>query len=131
MFYWILCENSAAARLLRTLVQGIAGVLVVALPDVRYVLGEMLANLSAPQWAIAIVVPVVMVLLSPVMTTLGKWSTRSNPDACIVCDADGNEHFIDKVLEACPEESQSKDDYREAEIDLDLKASFKAGGGNG
>jgi len=115
MFYWILCENSAVARWLRTVLHCFAGVLVVALPEVRYALGDVLVALNMPEWAIVAIVPVVMLLLSPLMTKLGEWSVKSSPDQCIVCDAQGNEYFIDEVLQGCPEGA-----YSEAKLEMTL-----------
>jgi hypothetical protein len=103
MFHWLLCENSITARWLRTVTQGIAAVFVVALPEVRYVLSEVLSVLNLPDWMIVSVVPILMLLLSPLMAKLGEWSAKADPEQCIVCDAQGNELFIEEALQDCPE----------------------------
>ena len=60
---WFFESNDNNARLLRTIVQGILGVVVSALSYY---------GASAPEWIAVIVVPIGMAILSPVMAEIGK-----------------------------------------------------------
>lgn len=60
---WFFHSNEANARLLRTIVQGVIGALIAAL---TYYVAFM------PEWAVVVVVPVVMAILSPIMAEIGK-----------------------------------------------------------
>lgn len=60
---WFFESNDNNARLLRTIVQGILGVVVSALSYY---------GAAAPEWVAVIVVPIVMAVLSPVMAEIGK-----------------------------------------------------------
>lgn len=60
---WFLTSNTAKARLLRTIVQGILALL----PEIfNYYLAYM------PEWCGIILVPVLMCIISPCMAELGK-----------------------------------------------------------
>ena len=63
---WFLRSNSMWARLLRTVVQGLLGVLVAELP-------EIVGLLNIPDYFQAIIVAVSMAILSPIMAELGKY----------------------------------------------------------
>ena len=63
---WFLRSNSMWARLLRTVVQGLLGVLVAELP-------ELIGLLNIPAYLQAIIVAVIMAILSPIMAELGKY----------------------------------------------------------
>jgi hypothetical protein len=62
---WFLNSNSTLARILRTLVQGLLGVLVAELP-------ELVGLLDIDNTLQAIIVAVVMAILSPIMSELGQ-----------------------------------------------------------
>lgn len=62
---WFLNSNSTWARILRTLVQGLLGVLVAELP-------ELVGLLDIDNTLQAIIVAVVMAIVSPIMSELGK-----------------------------------------------------------
>ena len=58
-------SNSAGYRLLRTIIQGVIGVIIANLDTI-------IAHVSIlPMWARAIVVAVVMAILSPIMAAMG------------------------------------------------------------
>lgn len=60
------CKNeSATARLQRTIIQGIIGAVIVAVPQV-------IGFLSMPEWGTALAVAIVMSILSPVMAAIGN-----------------------------------------------------------
>lgn len=69
-FKWFFESNDNSARLFRTIVQGILGVVVSALSYYAA---------SAPEWVAVIIVPLVMAVLSPVMAEIGKKITEDNP----------------------------------------------------
>ena len=62
---WLLRSNSTGARILRTLIQGVLGVLVAELP-------ELVGLFQIPDWAQALIVALVMAILSPIMAEFGK-----------------------------------------------------------
>ena len=62
---WFLNSNSTWARILRTLVQGLLGVLVAELQ-------ELVGLLNINDTLQAVIVAVVMAILSPIMSELGK-----------------------------------------------------------
>ena len=62
---WFLTSNSTVARILRTLAQGLLGVLAAWLP-------ELVGLFNIPDYLQAIIVAVVMAILSPIMSELGK-----------------------------------------------------------
>lgn len=62
---WLLRSNNTWARLLRTLIQGILGVLAAELPNI-------IGLLNIPDYIQGIIVAVVMAILSPIMAELGK-----------------------------------------------------------
>lgn len=71
MLYWILCENSAVAKLVRTILQGFAGVLVAVLPLVHDAVMHALHAVGLPDFVVLAIVPIVMAILSPAMAKLG------------------------------------------------------------
>lgn len=73
MSFWqkFLSSNAWQYRLLRTIVQGIIGVLIA---NADTIIGSIVID---PSWK-AIVVALVMSVLSPVMATLGKDETHEN-----------------------------------------------------
>lgn len=64
-FEWFLTSNSTGARILRTIVQGILGVLVAELP-------EIVGLFNLQPWLQATIVALVMAILSPIMAEIGK-----------------------------------------------------------
>ena len=62
---WLLRSNSTGARILRTLIQGVLGVLIAELP-------ELIGLIDMPSWLQALIVALVMAILSPIMAELGK-----------------------------------------------------------
>jgi len=62
---WLLRSNSTGARILRTLIQGVLGVLIAELP-------ELVGLFQIPDWLQALIVALVMAILSPIMAELGK-----------------------------------------------------------
>lgn len=68
---WLLRSNNTWARLLRTLIQGILGVLVAELPNI-------VGLLNIPDYIQGIIVAVVMAILSPIMAELGKHVEQVN-----------------------------------------------------
>jgi tetrahydromethanopterin S-methyltransferase subunit C len=109
MLHWLLCENSAAAKLLRTILQGIMGVLIAFLAFI-----QMVERVPSIVEAVTMfVIPTVMAILSPLMAKLGDLTACHKyplADDCIVCDADGNEMSLEQALEECPEEPFEEDD---------------------
>ena len=63
---WFLRSNSTWARILRTMVQGLLGVLVAELP-------EIVGLFNIPDYVQAIIVAVMMAILTPIMAELGKY----------------------------------------------------------
>lgn len=61
--HWFFESNSISARLLRTIVQGVIGVLIAYLGVVAT---------SAPEVVSLLIIPVVMAVLSPIMGEIGK-----------------------------------------------------------
>lgn len=60
------CANdSAAARLERTIVQGVIAAFIVAFP-------QMMELVAMPEWATALLVAVGMAILSPIMKAIGN-----------------------------------------------------------
>lgn len=60
------CANdSAAARLERTIIQGVIGAFIAAFP-------QMVGLLTLPEWATALVVAVVMAIIAPIMKAIGN-----------------------------------------------------------
>jgi hypothetical protein len=104
MFYWLLCENSALARLVRTTLQGVAGVLVAAMPQAQTAAKELLMVFGLQEFAAIILVPFVMALLAPLMAKLGDFSQLPSLKNCVVCDAEGNELSLEQALAECPEQ---------------------------
>lgn len=62
---WLLTNNSTIARILRTAIQGVLGVIVAELPQI-------VGLFNLPDWASALIVAAVMAILSPIMSELGK-----------------------------------------------------------
>ena len=62
---WLLRSNSTWARILRTLIQGILGVVIAELP-------EIVGMFHLEDWVQAMIVAVAMAILSPIMSELGK-----------------------------------------------------------
>ena len=62
---WFLTSNSTLARILRTLVQGLLGVLIAELP-------ELVGLLDINDTLQAVIVAVAMAILSPIMSEIGK-----------------------------------------------------------
>lgn len=60
---WFLADNSAEAKMVRTIAQGVVGAVASA---VTYYAG------SAPEFVAVAICPVVMAMLSPVMAYLGE-----------------------------------------------------------
>lgn len=58
-------DNSPAAKLERTIVQGVIGAIIAAVP-------QMVGLLVLPEWATALIVAIVMAVLSPVMAAIGE-----------------------------------------------------------
>jgi len=107
MFYWLLCENSAVAKLVRTVLQGIAGVLIAALPQVHDAAIHALTEIGLPEFMVLAIVPIVMAILAPAMAKLGEWAATPKFSECVVCDADGNVIPLEEALEDCPETDDS------------------------
>ena len=63
---WFLRSNSTWARILRTIVQGLLGVLVAELP-------EIVGLFNIPDAVQAVIVAVVMAVLTSIMSELGKY----------------------------------------------------------
>ena len=68
---WLLRSNNTWARLLRTLIQGILGVLTSYLP-------EIVGLFDIPDYIQAIIVAIVMAILSPIMSEIGKHVEQVN-----------------------------------------------------
>lgn len=68
---WLLRSNNTWARLLRTIIQGILGVLIAELP-------EIVGLFNIPDYIQAIIVAVMMAILSPIMAELGKQVEQVN-----------------------------------------------------
>lgn len=66
-----LTENTASFKLLRTIVQGVLGV-------VSANIVEMVAHLNLPAYWQGIIVVLVMAILSPIMATLGEKISADN-----------------------------------------------------
>ena len=64
-FEWLLTNNSTGARILRTIIQGLLGVIVAELP-------EIVGLFNVPDWVQAMIVAAIMAILSPIMSELGK-----------------------------------------------------------
>jgi len=94
--YWLLCENSASARYVRTVLQGFVGSIVAYLPQI-------LDLWRLPEWLSLLVVLVVMAILAPLMAKLGQRTVYPSFDECVVCDADGAVISLKQALEECPE----------------------------
>ena len=62
---WLLTSNSTVARILRTSIQGVLGVIFAELPQI-------VGLFDLPDWASALIVAAVMAILSPIMSELGK-----------------------------------------------------------
>lgn len=60
---WLLTSNTASARVLRTIIQG----LLALIPTIVNVYAEYM-----PLWATAVMVPVIMCIISPIMAEIGK-----------------------------------------------------------
>ena len=83
MFYWLLCENSAWAKVVRTVLQGFVGVLVASLPQVQDAVIEMLTSLGIPHFAVLAIVPVIMAVLSFTMAKAGEFADKRCADTLI------------------------------------------------
>lgn len=99
--HWLLCENSASARYVRTVLQGLVGSAVVYLP-------QFLDLWQLPEWLSLLIVLVVMAILAPLMAKLGERKGYPSFDECVVCDADGNIVSLQQALEECPEVDGAK-----------------------
>ena len=68
---WFLRSNSTLARILRTIAQGLLGVLIAELP-------EIVGLFQIPDFVQAIIVAVMMAILTPIMAELGKYVEQVN-----------------------------------------------------
>ena len=109
MFYWLLCENSASARVLRTILQGIVAVFVASLPQVQDLAAEALFALGLPELMVLAIVPAVMALLSPIMAKVGAYIPPVKQKGCVVCDAEDNVISLEEALSECPEQPNFED----------------------
>jgi len=73
MYYWLLCTNSALARLVRTILQGLIAFLVAYLPS-------LLDMWEVPEALALAIIPAVMAILSPVMAKLGDYLNEQGGD---------------------------------------------------
>lgn len=87
---WLLTSNSTGARILRTLVQGLLGVLVAELP-------EIVGLFDLDAWVQAIIVAVVMAVLSPIMSELGKHVEAVNCAKRYLADNPNKEEDIEEL----------------------------------
>lgn len=58
-------DNSPAAKLERTIAQGVFGAIIAAVP-------QMIGLLALPEWGTALIVATVMAILSPIMAAIGE-----------------------------------------------------------
>ena len=68
---WFLRSNSTLARMLRTVAQGLLGVIMAELP-------EIIGLFNLPDYVQAIIVAVVMAICSSLMSELGKYVEQVN-----------------------------------------------------
>ena len=87
---WLLTSNSTIARILRTLIQGLLGVLVAELP-------ELVGLFNIEPWLQAIIVAVVMAVLSPIMSELGKHVEAVNYAKRFKADNPNIEFDLDEI----------------------------------
>lgn len=68
---WFFESNSPAARVMRTIVQGVIGVIISYLSIVA---------VNAPEIVSLLIIPIVMAILSPIMGWIGGLETKSEPE---------------------------------------------------